>query len=40
MKEKTSASEESFAEAAAMLERELARYKAANKYRQRKGIRT
>jgi F-type H+-transporting ATPase subunit epsilon len=40
MKEKASESEESFAQAAAMMERELARYKAANKYRQRKGLRT
>jgi F-type H+-transporting ATPase subunit epsilon len=40
MKERISESEESFAEAAAMMERELARYKAVNKYRQRKGIRT
>lgn len=40
MNEQTSVNDEQFAEAAAMLERELARYKAANKYRQRKGIRT
>jgi F-type H+-transporting ATPase subunit epsilon len=40
MKEKVSESEESFAEAAAIMERELARYKAVNKYRQRKGLRT
>jgi F-type H+-transporting ATPase subunit epsilon len=40
MKEKASENEESFAQAAAMMERELARYKAANKYRQRKGLRT
>jgi len=40
MSEQASDNEEAFAHAAAMLERELARYKAANKYRQRKGIRT
>lgn len=40
MRERVSESAEAFAEAAAMLEQELARYKAANKYRQRKGIRT
>ncbi len=37
MKEGIHASEESFAEAAAMLERELARYKAAMKYQKRSG---
>ena len=40
MKERVSENEGSFAEAAAMLERELARYKAVNKYLQRKGLRT
>ena len=40
MNETVSDNEESYAYAAAMMERELARYKAVNKYRQRKGIRT
>ncbi|MBD3251520.1 ATP synthase F1 subunit epsilon [Candidatus Uhrbacteria bacterium] len=40
MKEKANTNDESFAHAAAMLEREIARYKAVNRYKQRKGIRT